>query len=144
MKNHKSLAPFFNNKGKRYPRSFKEEVVKSILSGKFPSKEAARRYYGIGGGSTILEWLEEYICIEDISKNLETMKEKQKDQNLEEELEKQAKQIRELEELLRREKLKNELNKAFIEIAEEEYGINLRKKYGAKQLEKSKRSAGKR
>jgi hypothetical protein len=72
------------------------------------------------------------------------MKEKQKGQNLEEELEKQAKQIRELEELLRREKLKNELNKAFIEIAEEEYGINLRKKYGAKQLEKSKRSAGKR
>ena len=134
MENLKYLPPVFNKKGKRYQPSFKEEVVKSVLSGKFPSKEAARRFYGIGGLETVSKWLEEYICIEDITKNLETMKEKQKDLNLEEELEKKSKKIRELEESLRKEKLINELNNAFIEIAAEEYGINLRKKYGAKQL----------
>ena len=54
--------------------------------------------------------------------------------NLEAELEKQSKKIRELEELLRKEKLKNKLNNAFIDIAEEDFGLDLRKKYGAKRL----------
>ena len=144
MERYKNSLAVVHIKGRRYKDSFKEEVVKSIFSGRFSSIEAARRFYGISGGETVKKWLEEYICIEDLTKDIVRMQKKEKSPNLEEELEKQAKQIRELEELLRREKLKNELNKAFIEIAEEDYGINLRKKYGAKQLEKSKRSAGKR
>ncbi len=144
MERYKNSFPILNSKGRRYKRSFKEKVVKEITSGRFSSTEAARRFYGISGGDTLKKWLEEYICIEDLTKDIATMQKKEKSPNLEKELEKQAKKIRELEESLRKEKLKNELNNAFIEIAEEDYGINLRKKYGAKQLGKLKTSAGKR
>lgn len=134
MERYKNSDAFLHNKGRRYQSSFKEEVVQEILSGRFSSIDAARRYYDISGGDTLSKWLKEYVCIGDLPKEVKTMQKKEKVPNLEAELEKQSKKIRELEELLRKEKLKNELNNAFIDIAEEDFGLDLRKKYGAKRL----------
>jgi hypothetical protein len=52
----------------------------------------------------------------------------------------QTKRILELEELLRIERLKVTLSNTMIDIAEEEFGINIRKKSGAKQSKKLKQT----
>jgi hypothetical protein len=57
-----------------------------------------------------------------------------------EEIAKQSVRIKELETALRKEELKVDLGNAFIDIAKKSYGIDLRKKYGAKQFSMSKQN----
>ena len=44
----------------RYSDAFKQKVISEIESGKFPSRNAAKRFYGIKGGATIRGWLKQY------------------------------------------------------------------------------------
>lgn len=66
----------------------------------------------------------------------ESMKSKQEIIVLEEELQK-------LQDRLKRERNKSALYEKMLEIAEEEYGINIRKKYGAKQSNALKKKSSK-
>jgi transposase-like protein len=120
-----------------HSESFKVKVVKELLSGKFRSKESARQHYGIKGKSVILDWLRLYSGAEGIDKTGRLLK---KRDSMSEEIAKQSMRIKELESTLRKEELKVDLGNAFIDIAKEKYGIDLRKKYGAKQFNMSKRN----
>jgi|LGVF01.2.fsa_nt_gb transposase-like protein len=120
-----------------YSESFKVKVVKEVILGKFSSKETARQYYGIKSKSSILDWMRLYSGAEGIDKTGRLLK---KRDNMSEEIAKQSMRIKELESALRKEELKVDLSNAFIDIAKEKYGIDLRKKHGAKQFSKSKRN----
>ena len=120
-----------------YSESFKIQVVKELISGKFPSKESAREYYGIKGKSVILDWMRFYSVAEGITRSGRLLRNRD---SMSEEIAKQSIRIQELEAALRKEELKVELSNAFIDIAKEKYGLDLRKKYGAKQFNKSKRN----
>ena len=120
-----------------YSESFKVKVVNELLSGKFSSKEACRQYYGIKSKSAILDWMLLYSGAEGITKTGRLLK---KQDSMSEEIAKQSMRIKELEAALRTEELKVDLSNAFIDIAKDKYGIDLRKKHGAKQLSKSKRN----
>ena len=123
-----------------YSELFKVKVVKELVSGKFSSKESARQYYGIKGKSVILDWMRLYSGAEGINKTGRLLKNRD---NMSEEIAKQSMRIKELEVALRKEKLKVDLSNAFIDIAKENYGIDLRKKCGAKQFSKSKQNGQK-
>lgn len=111
-----------------YSSSFKKKVVEEVLSGKYSQAEA-RRIYGIKSKSGILEWIRKIhgetrrpITIN----TLTAMQKEQKEETL-------KKRIKELEKELNIEKHKSLLYEKLVEVAEEELGIEIKKKYGAKQ-----------
>ncbi len=120
-----------------YSESFKLKVVKELISDKFSNKETARKYYGIKSKSAILDWMRLYSGAEGIDKTGRLLK---KRDSMSEEIAKQSMRIKELELALRTEKLKVDLGNAFIDIAKSSYGIDLRKKHGAKPFSKSKQN----
>jgi transposase-like protein len=125
------------NRTTKYPNIYTEEfklsVIQEVLGGKI-SKEEARRQYGIKSKSAILEWTRQYSGEEGYDNRGKKLKSKQTKQKLAE----QKARISELEEALRVEKLKVAINNKMIDIAETEYGIEIRKKSGAKQFKASK------
>jgi len=124
-----------------YSEDFKWQVVQEVLSGKL-SKAEANRLYGIRSKSAILYWMRQNSGITNyrestkILSSKESMKSKQEIIALEEELQK-------LQDRLKRERNKSALYEKMLEIAEEEYGINIRKKYGAKQSNALKKKSSK-
>lgn len=124
-----------------YSDDFKWQVVQEVLSGKL-SKAEANRLYGIRSKSAILYWMRQYSGITNyrestkIVNSKESMKNKQEIIALEKELQK-------LQDRLKRERNKSSLYEKMLEIAEEEYGINIRKKYGAKQSNDLKKKSSK-
>jgi len=125
------------NYKKRKPQVYSEEfrwkVVQEVLSGELNQAEAKRKY-NIKGNGAILYWIRQFSGIKNYRESrLLFVQEKQvikKDK-----LTREQKKIKELEEALRKEKNKTLLYEKIIEIAEEDYGIPIRKKSGAEQLE---------
>lgn len=116
----------------------KRKIVVEVLSGKI-TKEEARRIYGIRGKSSILEWMrifagspgKEYGF--DPIPTLKTM-------NIDsDEAAKLKARIKQLEEELKISELKGEAYKIMVDIAKQDYGIDLEKKPGAKQPKDSKK-----
>lgn len=124
----------------KYDESFKLQVVRETLEGTI-SKSEANRLYGIRSKSAILEWTRQYSGEKGYDKRGRRLKNKETEISIEQ-LAKQNKRILELEELLRKEKLKVALSNTMIDIAEEEFGINIRKKSGAKQSKESRQKEG--
>ena len=111
----------------RYTDEFKMKVVYDYLHGD-KSKEELRRAYGIGGGSAILGWIRKFEGVS--PKKLIMSKDSKKTK------EDLLKEIELLKKQLEYEKLKSVAFDTMIEIAEEEFKIPIRKKFGAKQLKK--------
>ena len=44
----------------KYSEAFKLQVLRELEEGKFASKEAARRTYGIRGDGTLINWINRY------------------------------------------------------------------------------------
>jgi len=119
-----------------YSESFKLKVIDEVLQGKL-TKAEARRVYGIGGKNAILEWTRKYSGLPGFDSKGRALK-KPSAPKLKDQLAKQNSRILKLEESLRIEKLKVSLSNTMIDIAEEEFGIAIRKKSGAKQSKSSK------
>jgi len=116
----------------------KRRIVTEVLSGIY-TKEQARKLYGIKSKSGILEWMRIFAgkpgkshgldpvpILKDMSGSLEdisTLKAK----------------IIQLEEDLKLSKLKGKAYQIMVEIAKEEYNLDLEKKSGAKQSKNSKK-----
>ncbi len=113
-----------------YSEEFKLRVVKEVLEGKF-NKEEARRVYGIKSNCAILYWIRQFsgqsnyresgishVDIDQLMSKKESID--------------QEKRIKELEEELRKEKLRAELWQKVVDIAEKDLAIDIKKKYGAK------------
>ena len=111
-----------------YPESFRIRVVKEVENGLL-SKDAARRKYGIGGKTTVLSWCrkygrEEYPYMAKVNKSKQrTFGEKDK-------------RIVELEALLAQKQLALDALESLIEVANEMYGTDLKKKVGLKRSKK--------
>ncbi len=108
-----------------------------VLSGTL-TKEQARHVYGIKSKSVILEWMRIFAGLErrvpkDPLPILRNMSEKQ-DSNIE-----LKARIKQLEEELKLSQLKGRAYQIMVDIAKEEYGLDLEKKSGAKQFKDSKK-----
>ncbi len=113
-----------------YPESFRLKVVKEVESGLY-SKDEIRRKYGIGGKTTILYWCRKYgrkdypYMPDSKRKTIKTMDDKDK-------------RIAELEAKLARQELALDALEALIEVANQMYGTDLKKKVGTKRSKSSK------
>lgn len=126
------------NTSKSYDRLFKQQVVLEVLSGTI-TKEEARRRYNIGGKSTVLDWMREFAGLKmrdagsDPLPILHTMDQNKDKAELEE-------KIKQLEAKLEYAELKGRAYQIMVEIAKEQYNLDLEKKSGAKQFKNSKKS----
>ena len=110
----------------RYSKSFKLKVVEEIESGKL-NKLQASQMYGIKGGGTINSWIKAMGKNHLISKIVRV--EGLEERNI---LKEQARQIRDLQAALADAVLENKTLKATIEVASEDFGIDIKKKFGTK------------
>lgn len=111
---------------------FKRKVVLEVISGHL-SKEAARRVYDVRGKSAINDWIHrfghEFSQLENPEVGLRPMSEGKKTSSLEGLLS----EIESLKKQLNEERHKAGLYRTMIEVAEETFEIEIRKKSGAKQ-----------
>lgn len=111
---------------------FKRKVVLEVISGNL-SKEEARRIFDVRGKSAITDWVRrfgaEFLHFENPIVGLPAMAKSSKPPSVEE----LQSEIDRLNRLLQEEKHKAGLFKTMIEIAEEKFKIEIRKKSGAKQ-----------
>jgi transposase-like protein len=99
-----------------YSLPFKLKVILEVEKGELTYKEAQKKY-GIQGRSTVLVWLRKHGSLDWQTDN--PMKGRVTPQ----------KQIRELEKKLKRLEMKNEILNKAVEIADEQLGTDIRKKY---------------
>ena len=124
-----------------YSEDFKWQVVQEVLSGKL-SKAEANRLYGIRSKSAILYWMRQYSGITNYRESSKTLSSKESMKNQQEIIDLKEK-LQKFQDNLKRERNKSALYEKMLEIAEEEYGINIRKKYGAKQSNVLKKKSSK-
>ena len=108
-----------------YSLAFKLQVVQQVEKGELTYKKA-QRHYGIQGRSTVLVWLRKHGTLDwkiPITMNSPESKIKE----LEAKLQKLEKELKE-------ERLKREMADTILEVAEEQFGIAIRKKFSPKQL----------
>lgn len=112
-----------------YSESFKLGVIKKVLSGAM-SKEEARVHYGIGGNSAILNWMRKFGLQEPISKP--TSMKKSTSRESPDDYQALKAELKATQELLEQQKVRAELYSTMIDLAEQKYGIPIRKKSDAK------------
>lgn len=123
---------------RNYDRSFKQKVVLEVLNGTV-TKEEARRRYNIGGKSTVLDWMREFAGLKmrdagsDPLPILQAMDQNEDKTELEE-------KIKKLEAKLEYAELKGRAYQVMVEIAKEQYNLDLEKKFGAKPSRDSKKN----
>lgn len=121
----------------KFSEDARRKIVAEVLSGTL-TKEQARHVYGIKSKSAILEWMRIFAGLErrvpkDPLPILRNMSEKQYSN-----IELKAR-IKQLEEELKLSQLKGRAYQIMVDIAKEEYGLDLEKKSGAKQFKDSKK-----
>ncbi|MCH6198286.1 hypothetical protein MMU07_01740 [Aquiflexum sp. LQ15W] len=121
----------------KFSEDSRRKIVMEVLSGTL-TKEQARNVYGIKSKSAILEWMRIFAGLErrvpkDPLPILRDMSEKQDSTG---EL---KGRIRQLEEELKLSRLKGRAYQIMVDIAKEEYGLDLEKKSGAKQFKDSEK-----
>ena len=111
-----TIAPKTKRTQRDYSLPFKLQVIQEVEKGELTYKVAQKKY-GIQGRSTVLVWLRKHGSLDWQTDN--PMKGKLTPQ----------KQIRELEKKLKRLEMQNEILNKAIEIADENLGTDIRKKY---------------
>ena len=144
MKKDKKVIVTENNV-KYFTEAFKKEIIEEVLSGKY-TKAEAQQVYGIGGNSSILTWMRKFNLVPKYNrpKKPQTAEIPMNPivENMVEDLTKDEK-IRVLEKALEIEKTKTLLYETMIEIAEQEYGLAIKKKSEPKRSKKLNRKKGK-
>lgn len=121
----------------KFSEDARRKIVTEVLSGTL-TKEQARHVYGIKSKSAILEWMRIFAGLrrndlKDPVPILRSMSDKQ-DSNSE-----LKARIKQLEEELKLSRLKGRAYQIMVDIAKEEYGLDLEKKSGARQFRDSKK-----
>jgi hypothetical protein len=101
------------------------EVENGLLS-----KDGAKYRYGIVGNSRVLEWCRKYGRLQHPKTQTRTMKTNDDTQR------DTRKRIAELEKALDRANLKVAVYETMMEVAKEKLGIDIKKKFGTKPLDK--------
>jgi transposase-like protein len=124
-----------------YSEEFKWKVVQQVLSGTL-TKEQARKAYSIKSNSAILYWMRIFSGVTDyrspdvVSEQSNKVTKTTNQCKLEQEL------VR-LKQELKAEKMRADLWQTMVEVAEEELGVDIRKKFGARQSPDADSSKGK-
>jgi transposase len=121
----------------QYSEDSRRKIVIEVLSGTL-SKEQARQVYGIKSKSAILEWMRIFAGLPrnaavDPIPLLKNMNEERDD------IRGLKARIKRLEEELKITRLKGKAYQIMVDIAKDEYGLDLEKKLGAKQSNDSKK-----
>lgn len=111
-----------------YTLGFKLAVVSQVEKGDFTYKQA-QKCYGIQGRSTVLVWLRKYGNLDWSKPIIQTMSKQE---------ETPAQKIKRLEGELADEKVMNKILNTMIDIADEQLGTQIRKKYNTQQSSSSK------
>ncbi len=101
----------------RYSSCFKQQVVADLENGRFPSINAAREHYGIGGTSTVQKWLKRYGKNHLQAKVVRVEKPDEADQ-----MRQLKRQITQLQQALGQTQAENVLNAEYLKLACEELG----------------------
>ena len=122
---------------RKISEDFKRKVVLEVMSGEL-SGEAARRVYDIRGKSAVTNWVRlygaEFWWVENPAIGLPAMSEENEKLTIE-----QLKaKVKELRARLELEKHKSGLLDTLIDVAQERFHIEIRKKPGARQLPNTK------
>jgi len=124
-----------------YSEEFKWKVVQQVLSGTL-TKEQARKAYSIKSNSAILYWMRIFSGVTDyrspdvVSEQSNKLTKTTNQCKLEQDL------VR-LKQELKAEKMRADLWQTMVEVAEEELGVDIRKKFGARQSPDADSSKGK-
>lgn len=110
---------------KFYSEAFQRQVVEEVEQGLLTVTEAQQRYR-IGAHNTIDRWRRKYGMLGKVKVVRITMKNEKS-------------RIRDLEELLADERLKNKLLNAQLDVIEEEYGADIKKKLSSERLKEYER-----
>jgi len=102
----------------RYSEAFKLQVIRELETGELDNQQEARRKYGIGGGSTVHNWLRRYGKRHLLSKVIRVEKPEERDQ-----MKALERRIKELEKALVDSKVQEVLHKAYFEIMCERCGV---------------------
>jgi transposase len=113
-----------------YNLGFKLAVVSQVEKGELTYKQAQKKY-GIQGRSTVLVWLRKFGTLDWSGPNLLFMAKYK---------ETPAQTIKRLEKELADEKLKNTVLNAMIDISDNQYGTQIRKKHSPKPSGASNKS----
>ena len=116
----------------------KRKIISEVLSGKI-TKEQARRIYRIKSKSGILEWMRIFAGVDPKSPGLNPIPFLKDMTNHTDEVEELKQQIKQLKEDLKFSQLKGKAYQIMVEIAKQDYGLDLEKKPGAKQSKNSKK-----
>lgn len=101
-----------------YSETFKRQVIEELEAGKLRNQAEARQRYGIGGGSTIGNWLRKYQRDDLLPRvvRIESMKERDRIKQLE-------RRIRQLEKALVNREIDCVISDSYFEVLAEEKGI---------------------
>jgi len=134
MKNKRSNKSY---KPQIYSDDFKWKVVQEVLGGEITQAEAKRKY-NIKSNSAILYWTRQLSGIENY-RDSRVVYLPRHDMSAKDKETEKDKKIRDLEEALEREQNRSLVYEMMIKVAEEDFGLPIRKKSGAKQLEELKK-----
>ena len=112
-----------------YTLAFKLSVVSEVEQGSLTYKQAQAKY-GIQGRSTVLVWLRKHGNLDWRKPSLYKMNKS---------AETPSQTIKRLEKELSDERLRVKILNTMIDIADEQYGTSIRKKYSPKQQDASKK-----
>ena len=121
----------------RYSEAFKLQVVQDLESGRFQSPHEAARAHGIGGMTTVTNWLRKYGR-GDLLKKVVVVKKKDEPS----EINRLKKRVRELEEAVSEAYMDSLLNRSFFEMLCEEMKIDplaFKKKVAAERSEEPRK-----
>jgi transposase len=114
---------------KSYSEAFKRKVVMEVENGLL-SKDGAKYRYGIVGNSQVLNWCRQYGRLRHPKTQTRNMKTKDDSQN------DPQQRIAELEKALERANLKVAVYETMLEVAKVKLGVDIKKKFGTKPLDK--------
>ena len=118
-------------KGKRYSEAFKRKVVDDVESGLYSANQA-QKVYKIGGNNTIYKWVARYGLKGSIVSKGGKMKKPINDQSLD-----LHSRIRYLEKVISDLSIEKKILETTIDIANETYGLDLKKNTGKALLSAS-------
>ena len=116
----------------------KRKIVSEVLSGKI-TKEQARRIYRIKSKSGILRWMRTFAGLDPKTSGIDPIPILKDMTKHTDEVDELKRQIEQLKEDLKLSKLKGKAYQIMVEIAKQDYGLDLEKKSGAKQSKDSKK-----
>lgn len=118
----------------KYSLAFQQKVVREIERGKIRSAHEAQRIYDIKGNGTIAKWIRKLGKNELIGKVVRVEMKNETDK-----LKELKKKVKVLESALANERIKTIALESLMEVAEERYGVDLKKNSSAKGLKEAKR-----